>query len=89
MLAPAQALAVCGDGVKQANEAAKLSPEQQTAIRRVIRERLVDQVRERFPDRTLLELEPVTDMLTQDAGCKWPKAFAVLNFQIHHRLHLR
>ena len=36
---------------EQATEAAKLTPEQQTAIRRVIREGLADQARERLAQR--------------------------------------
>src|SRR5215208_181944 len=28
-------------------------------------------------------------MFPQNTGSKWPEAFTILDFQIHHRLHLR
>src|SRR5262245_22651006 len=36
----------------------------------------------------VIELKPVGDMLTQNARRERAKTFAILDLQIHHRLHL-
>src|SRR4029079_17955355 len=36
-----------------------------------------------------IQVEPLANSLSQDARRKWTKAFAVLDLQIHRRLHFR